>query len=160
MLQAFGEKAHLGLIVECVGDLYICEHHTVEDVALAVGQSLCEALADRRGCVRMAVAQQSHHKAAVEVVMDLSNRPGCFSDIKLNHEMVGDMSAEMVVHFFESIASSTRLTMHLVQKSDQGSDLDRVLAAAAAMGTAFEICGRVDPRRSGKVASSKGTLSV
>merc|ERR1711934_543499 len=98
----------------------------------------------------------------IQVVLDLSNRPGCFSDLVLKDEFVNDMSAEMVSHFFESLASAARVTMHLIAGSESPpeSSIDAVIAASGAIGAAFKACSRVDPRLRGTAASSKGTLSV
>eukprot|EP00658_Telonema_sp_P-2_P003216 TRINITY_DN11181_c0_g1_i1.p2 TRINITY_DN11181_c0_g1~~TRINITY_DN11181_c0_g1_i1.p2 ORF type:complete len:158 (+),score=29.46 TRINITY_DN11181_c0_g1_i1:126-599(+) len=134
----------------------------VEDVGIAVGQALCDALGTRTGCVRMATAQHQVGASSIEAVLDLSNRPGCFSDLSVGVEFVGDTSAEMVSHFFESLASAARVTLHLVSSPDAhaGTPLDAVCAAAGAVGRAFKHCSIRDSRLCGQVASSKGTLSV
>merc|ERR1712045_1106096 len=100
----------------------------------------------------------------VEVVMDLSNRP-CLthnlslSDNRQDQEYVGDISIEMLEHVLESLVMNSQMTVHIVEHKS-GDLMDTALATAQAFGKALRLCAAVDPRRAGKTASSKGTLSV
>ena len=166
--------AHGGvqLNVKATGDLWIDDHHTTEDVAITIGQVLCEALGDKAGCNRMgrAVAAvldggdvdaaDAADAAVVEAVMDLSNRPYLENGVEFRDEFIGDLSAEMIDHLFMSVTANGQMTVHLVQHAAGKSDGDLAVAAARAFGRCLRQCVAVDPRRAGAVASSKGTLSV
>ena len=108
----------------------------------------------------MASASARRGDALVEAVVDLSNRPYLGNDLAFEGELVGDLSAEMVDHVFMSIAFNAGLTLHLRTLEVGGSDEDTLLAAVSAFGACLGECVSVDPRRAGRVASSKGTLSV
>ena len=101
--------------------------------------------------------------SSVEVTMDLSNRPCLTHDLSLStsgEEYVGDMSIEMLEHVLESLVMNAQMTVHIVEKS-KGDDIkDLMIATASAIGKALRMCAAVDPRRAGKTASSKGTLSA
>jgi imidazoleglycerol-phosphate dehydratase len=133
-------------------------------VSIAIGQVLNKALGSKAGLNRMWTSSVKEGDAEVEVVMDLSNRP-CFThnlDFGLD-EMCGGISMEMVEHVFDSFVMNGHMTVHVVQKKVDDAGLttrDVVLATARAFGAALNKCIAVDPRRAGKTASSKGTLSV
>ena len=99
--------------------------------------------------------------AQVLTTMDLSNRP-CFNHgLSLDgEEYIGDMSMEMLHHILESLVMNGQMTVHVDEVSKGGSVMDLALAIAKSFGRALKFCSAVDPRRAGKIASSKGTLSV
>ena len=101
----------------------------------------------------------------VEVTMDLSNRPCITHNLSLSsnangEEYAGDLSIEMLDHVLESLVMNSRSTVHIVERKAGKTVLETVLATAIAYGKALRMCAAVDPRRAGKTASSKGTLSV
>ena len=182
VLLSLAQAAGIELIVRCEGDRHIDDHHTAEDVAITLGQCLHEALGDKAGLARMGCAVGANGGASVRAVLDLSNRPHFESDLPLDEEYVGFvteppaegaaapwdalcggiLSCEMLFHVFESLVLETRATGHLELATDAGKEghtLDLALAAASAFGAALSQAIRVDPRRRGAVASSKGTLS-
>jgi imidazoleglycerol-phosphate dehydratase len=161
--------ASVSLTIHCRGDAHIDEHHTAEDIAIAVGQALNEALGDRAGLNRMWWSQHGR----VRAVVDLSNRP-CLSHNLHRRlawmEFVGvDLSAEMLLHVLDSLTVQARMTVHFVQDDDDDCYDDDDLAVdgaalvtstAVSLGRALKYCCMVDQRRAGTTASSKGTLSV
>lgn len=103
--------------------------------------------------------------AEVEVTMDLSNRPCITHNLSLssnpnNEEYAGDLSIEMLDHVLDSLVINSKFTVHFVEKKVGKDVKETALAAACAYGRALRMCVAVDPRRAGKTASSKGTLSV
>ena len=175
------------ITVQCAGDVYIDDHHTAEDVAITLGQCINEALGDKAGLARMACAEASSDDGATQVraVLDLSNRPHFDCDLNFDEEFVGGdeaaaaavpsdggsghavcgraLSCEMLHHVFDSVTLEARATAHVEMQRDSGRPghtLDLAVAMARAYGAALAECVRVDPRRAGKVASSKGTLSL
>jgi imidazoleglycerol-phosphate dehydratase len=180
-LTALAQEACMSLTIQCAGDLWVDEHHTAEDVAIAVGQVLVQALGTKAGLNRMWCAQQPvpncNNLESIEVTMDLSNRPCLVHNLGLEEdgqeEMVDDLSVEMLDHVLESLVSNGRITVHIVRTKKKDTDeqqggiavpnsslKDRAMATAMAFGRAFKHCAMVDSRRAGLTASSKGTLSV
>jgi len=178
LLETMASAMGLGLEVDCRGDVHIDDHHTVEDVAIVLGQCLDEALGTRAGCARMGNAEAGE----VSVVVDLSGRPHLewHPGIELPDEWMDDdktMAAEMVEHVFHSIATHAKLTLHVhpttgldaaffrraFRKPPPGGErqkTSRLVAndIAAAFGRALKAAVDIDQRRKGKVASSKGAL--
>jgi len=164
IITALATHAGMSLTCKCKGDLYVDEHHSTEDVGIAIGQILSKAFGTKAGLNRMWCARTTAGGATVEVTMDLSNRP-CFTEnLSLSQEeYVVDgqvLTTEMFHHFFESLTMNAHMTVHILQIQAGDSMEDRAMATAAAFGKALKFCAAVDPRRGGKTASSKGTLSA
>jgi imidazoleglycerol-phosphate dehydratase len=157
-------EANISLIIQCSGDLWVDDHHTTEDVAIAVGQVLNKALGTKAGLNRMWCAKGTYGDADVEVTMDLSNRPCLTHNLTFadsGEEYVGGaLTVEMMDHALESLVMNGHMTVHIVEEEMGKSVKETAFAAAAAFGKALRYCSAVDPRRAGKTASSKGTLSV
>lgn len=162
-ITILAREAQMSIKVQCTGDLYVDDHHTSEDVSIALGQALDEALGTRAGLNRMWCATGIYGDAEIEVTMDLSNRPDIHHNLSLSNteeEYAGDLSVEMLVHTLESLATNSKSTVHIVERRAGRSALETYYATAMAYGRAFRMCSAIDPRRAGKTASSKGTLSV
>jgi imidazoleglycerol-phosphate dehydratase len=164
-LSEFAVAARLSLQVDCSGDLWIDEHHTAEDVSIALGQVVNDALGTKAGLNRMWSCTAASGTSVVQVVMDLSNRPDLAHNL-FEHpattaaEMAGDLSLEMMEHVLESFAVNARMTVHVVELERDNDPMQTIRAVAKALGAAFFYCASVDLRRAGSTASSKGTLSV
>jgi len=157
MLNALATHALFDLTVSASGDLHIDAHHTIEDVALTLGQALNEALADRRGIVRMGHSYVPMDEALARVVVDLSGRPYTVFSADWHSPAIGAFPTSLVGHFFESLAVQGRFNLHaavLYGRDDhhQAEALFKALARALAAAVAR------DPRRGG-VPSTKGTLT-
>lgn len=156
--------AKMSLQCQCHGDVWIDEHHTAEDVAIAVGQAIQQALGTKAGLNRMWSCTATCGTSKIQVVMDLSNRPYLTHNVDSlkAHEMVGDLPVEMLEHVLDSIVVNSRMTVHIVEVQQASEDHvhDTMNAIAMAFGQALLYCAMVDSRRAGKTASSKGTLSV
>lgn len=151
--------AHHGLFditIQATGDLRIDEHHTVEDVAIALGQAFDSALGDRTGITRMADAFVTMDESLAHVVVDLSGRPYCVVNAEFAPVRMGGLSASLVAHVFESIATHARMNLHarLLYGRD---DHHKAEALFKALGRALSLASAIDPRRSG-VPSTKGVL--
>lgn len=158
--ETLADEAWMSLDLKCKGDKWIDEHHTAEDVAIAVGQVLAEALGTKAGLNRMWSAMDKQGSSVVEVTMDLSNRPCLTHNLSLDSEMVGDLSLEMFEHVLDSLVVNSRMTVHVEETEFGGDFVASVAAVARAFGRALRFCMSVDQRRAGATASSKGTLSV
>ena len=113
MIHALAKHSGWSLIVECIGDLHIDDHHTTEDCGIALGQAFKEALQEVRGVKRFGSGFAPLDEALSRAVVDLSNRPYAVVELGLKREKIGDLSCEMIPHFIESFAEASRLTIHV-----------------------------------------------
>jgi len=145
----------IDLSVEAQGDLHIDEHHTVEDVAIVLGQALAQALGDRSGIRRMGHAYVPMDEALAFVAIDLSGRPYAVLDVSFSTPSIGTLGASLVGHFLESLAVHGRMNLHarILYGRD---DHHKAEALFKAFGRALRAAVEPDPRRSG-VPSTKGT---
>ena len=144
------------LTVQAQGDLEVDEHHTVEDVAIALGQALDEALGDRRGIVRMGHAYAPLDETLAHVVVDLSGRPYAVVEVTFGTPRVGAVSTDLIAHFLETLAFHGRMSLHARLLYGR-NDHHKAEALFKALGRALDAATRHDPRRQG-VPSTKGVL--
>jgi imidazoleglycerol-phosphate dehydratase len=157
MLELVGRHGHLGLRVEATGDLETGAHHTVEDVGIALGQALDEALADRAGIRRYAHAVIPMDESLGECAIDISGRPFCRFDSDLPDVAIAGFDAELAEEFFRAVASNAKLTLHLGTR--YGSNAHHLVEASfKAFARALRAAVSIDPDEPG-VPSTKGTLS-
>lgn len=156
MLHHVAHHGLFDLTVRATGDLHIDEHHTVEDVAIAFGQALNEALGDRAGIVRMADAWVTMDEALAHVIVDLSGRPYFVFQGTFDAPKIGNLGTTLIPHVFESIAAHGRLNLHARVLYGR-DDHHKAEALFKALGRALDAATRIDPRRSG-IPSTKGVL--
>ena len=168
------QEARVSLQATCQGDLWIDEHHTTEDVAIALGQVWNQALGTKAGLNRMWCSTVVQGTAKVIVVLDLSNRPMLTHNLPLRQhktEHLQNVPVEMLEHVLDSFVVNARMTLHIVVESSSSSQEeggsegiatleDAWDGLAIALGRALRYGILVDQRRAGATASSKGTLSV
>ena len=155
MLQQLGTHAGWDLTVNAKGDLQIDGHHTVEDVGLALGQSLAEALGDKRGIRRFSSIVVPLDEAAVEVALDLSGRSFVVHEVAIPAEMIGTFDTGLVEDFVRAFAAAASMTLHVRLKAGRSPHHvaeAEFMAIAKALGDACAITGRVT------TPSTKGTL--
>lgn len=162
IFKVLASEAKMSLIIQCHGDLFVDDHHTSEDVSIALGQVLTIALGTKAGLNRMWCAKADYGAAQIEVTMDLSNRPCLTHNLTLTEaEYVGGtLTTEMFHHVLESLTMNAMMTVHIVEVQAGADVNETAIATAMAFGRALRMCAAVDPRRAGATASSKGTLSV
>ena len=152
--------AHHGLFdleVSCDGDLHIDEHHTVEDVAICLGQALEQALGDRAGIVRAAHAYVPMDEALCFAAVDISGRPYAVVQAEFGSDRVGDLATDLVWHIFETIAIHARITLHLRVEYGR-NDHHKIEGLWKAFARALDAATRIDERRGGQIPSTKGAL--
>ena len=142
------------------GDLAVDDHHTVEDCALALGQAIDQALGERRGVTRFASSYAPLDEALARVVVDLSGRAHAIVDLDLRRDMIGAVACENIDHFFRSIATAARLTLHVDVLRGE-NDHHKAEAAFKALALALRTAVTVDTGdpAAGRVPSTKGTLT-
>lgn len=153
MLAQIATHGGFGLALSCQGDLEIDQHHSIEDCALALGEAVRLALGDKRGIGRFGFSAPLD-EALASVVVDLSGRPYCVFDGQLPTEKVGEMSCEMVPHFFQSFAVALRAALHISVEGDNAHHMTE--AAFKALGRALRQAFRYEGGNA--VPSSKGAL--
>lgn len=155
MLTALARHAGLDLMLRCIGDLEVDDHHTAEDCAIALGQALDQALGERVGIKRFAHAYAPLDEALARVVIDLSGRPWPSVECGFTREMIGAIATENLTHFFESFAIASRASLHvdvLKGRNDHHRAEAAFKAMALALGQAVALTGRDD------IPSTKGVL--
>ena len=145
------------LKVEAHGDLHVDPHHTVEDVALALGQAFDQALGDRSGLVRVGSAYVPMDESLAFVAVDLSGRPYTVTDMPWSGPTVGGLPVTLIPHVFESFASAARANVHarVLYGRDNHHQAEALFKA---LGRALDEATHLDPRRTGTIPSTKGTL--
>jgi imidazoleglycerol-phosphate dehydratase len=113
MLTSLATHARFDLDVKCKGDLHVDAHHTVEDVGIALGQALMQALGDKKGIVRFGHAYVPLDEALSRCVIDLSGRPYLHFDVTFKARQVGTMPTELFEDFFWALADHGRMNIHL-----------------------------------------------
>jgi len=157
MLTHLAVHGLFDLIVQAKGDLHIDVHHTVEDVALALGQAFDQALGDRKGIVRMGDCFAPMDEAMAHVAVDLSGRPYAVIQAEWHSPYVGNIPTTLFPHFFESFAVTARCNLHarVLYGRDDHHQAEALFKAWA---RALDVATQIDLRRMGNVPSTKGTL--
>lgn len=121
MLEALAKHSGTTLQVECKGDLHIDGHHTSEDVGIAMGQALREALGDRTGIERFGHMSCPLDEALVEATVDISGRPYLVYDLQVPAAMLGTWDTELPTEFFGGLTDNARICVHLHQRAGRNS---------------------------------------
>ena len=155
MLHLFAFRAGIILDVKCTGDLHIDGHHTVEDVGIALGLAISEALGDKRGIARYGSASIPMDESLVNCVMDISGRPFLVLNAEFPAERVGTLETELVEEFFRAVALNAGITIHI--NLAYGKNTHHIVEAIfKAFGVAFKQA--VSPTGSSEIPSTKGVL--
>ena len=115
MLHQLARHGGFDLTVQATGDLHVDAHHTSEDVAIALGRALDEALGDRAGIARFADRTVPLDEALIQVALDLSGRPYAAIDLDFPAPMIGELPSSMAKHILETVAHEGRLALHVRQ---------------------------------------------
>ena len=157
MLHQISSHGLIDLDIQAKGDTHIDDHHTNEDVGIAVGQALAMALSDRRGIHRFGHFLAPLDEALVQVALDCSGRPHLSYGLAIPAQRIGSYDTELVREFFVAVASNAGLTLHIRQLDGINSH-HIVEACFKAFARALRMAVEPDPRRAGAVPSSKGVL--
>jgi len=156
MLTSFATHGRFDLDVKCKGDLHVDAHHSVEDVGIALGQALKQALGDKAGIVRFGHAYCPLDEALSRCVIDLSGRPWLTFAVTFKAQRVGDMPTELFEDFFWALCDHGRLNLHLdLIRGRNAHHIAETLFKASSRALAMAVA--LDPRVKG-VPSTKGSL--
>ena len=112
MLESFSKHSMIDLDVDASGDIEIDDHHTIEDVGILLGEAFLQAIGDKKGIKRMAHAMVPMDESIATVAIDISGRSYCNMNLDFKNEKIGDMTSDVVIHFFESFAGSAKLNIY------------------------------------------------
>ena len=157
MLELFARHGRFDLTVQCHGDIHVDYHHTVEDIGICLGKAFSTALGDKKGIRRYADTILPMDEALILSAVDISGRGGCYYDMDLPTERVGDFDTELDQEFWIAFAQNAGLTLHLRKMA--GRNCHHILeggfkSVARSMRTAVSI----DPACANEIPSTKGLL--
>ncbi|NVJ90900.1 MAG: imidazoleglycerol-phosphate dehydratase HisB [Methylocystaceae bacterium] len=157
MLEQLSRHGLMDLKIRCTGDLHIDCHHTVEDVALALGEAFSQSLGDRKGITRYGSTYIPMDETLMRVALDLSNRPYLVWNVAFSQDKLGDLDTEMIEHFFQSFALKGGITLNVALI--EGTNNHHIAEAAfKGLARALRAAVEIDPRKSDAIPSTKGSL--
>ncbi len=157
MLDLLARHSRMDIVVTAKGDLHIDDHHTAEDVGIALGQSVKQALGDLKGITRYADVHIPMDEALSRVAIDVSGRPMLVFKVKFVRDKIGTFDTELVNEWFQAFAMNAGITLHvetLYGTNDHHISESCFKALARALRAAFAI----DPRAANEIPSTKGSL--
>jgi len=157
MLELVSRHGGFDLWIDAVGDLDVDQHHTVEDVGIALGEAVNKAIGSRRGINRAGYFIMPMDETLGVAAIDLSGRPHTVVDVRLRAQRVGDLQSELVQDFFEGFAQGARANVHLKVLYGRSSH-HQVEALFKAFARALRVACDKDPRMAKRLPSTKGLL--
>ncbi|MBF0139218.1 MAG: imidazoleglycerol-phosphate dehydratase HisB [Magnetococcales bacterium] len=159
MLDQLARHGQFDMEIHAQGDTDIDDHHTVEDVGIALGQAFHQALGDRRGINRFGVAYAPLDESLSRVVVDLSNRPGLTWRVAFPTQKLGHFDTELFKEWFNAFASNANITLHV--ENLYGANSHHIIESCfKALALALRHGCALDPKRATEIPSTKGTLSL
>jgi imidazoleglycerol-phosphate dehydratase len=156
MLDQIARHGLIDLKVKAVGDLQIDAHHTVEDTGIVLGEALREAIGDKKGLTRYGHFYAPLDEALSRVVVDLSGRPGLYTDVTYTRARIGDFDVDLLQEFFQALVNHARITLHIDNLKGKNAH-HQAESIFKALGRALRMAVSHDPRQSG-TPSTKGAL--
>ena len=157
MLELFARHGGFDLKVAATGDLDVDQHHTVEDLGIALGEAVSRALGDRKGINRAGYFVMPMDETLAVAAIDLSGRPHTVVDLKVNVRLVGDLQTELVQDFFEGFAMGSRANVH-VKVMYGRSNHHKIEASFKAFARALRVAVAKDKRLAKMLPSTKGLM--
>jgi imidazoleglycerol-phosphate dehydratase len=157
MLDQLARHGLMDLTIRCKGDLHIDQHHTVEDVGIAIGQALRKALGEMRGITRYADTHLAMDEALTRCAIDVSGRPYLIWKVEFSRDKVGDFDTELFKEFFQAFAQNAGITLHIENLyGDNNHHIAETCFKAVAR--TLRVAASIDPRQADRVPSTKGKL--
>jgi imidazoleglycerol-phosphate dehydratase len=157
MLDQIARHGLIDLDIDAKGDLHIDGHHTVEDVGITLGQAMAKAVGDKKGLRRYGHAYVPLDEALSRVVIDFSGRPGLHMRVDFKSGMIGALDTQLVYEFFQGFSNHAGVTLHIdnLQGENAHHQCETIFKAFA---RALRMALEIDPRASGVIPSTKGSL--
>ena len=157
MLELLARHSRIDLTVKAKGDLHIDQHHTTEDIGIALGQAVKQALSDMKGLTRYADVHVPMDEALTRVALDVSGRPFLVFNAEFVRDKVGSFDTELVQEWFQAFAMNSGVTLHVATL--YGTN-DHHIAESCFKGLAraLRVALAIDPRAANEVPSTKGSL--
>ena len=157
MLELFARHGRFNLTATCHGDIHVDYHHTVEDVGICLGQAFAKTLGAKKGIRRYADTTLPMDEALVLSAVDISGRGGCYYDMELPTERVGDFDTELDEEFWTAFARHAGITLHL--KKLAGRNTHHILEGGfKSVARSLKTAVSIDPEFSTEILSTKGML--
>ena len=157
MLDQLARHSLIDMKIRCKGDLHIDDHHTVEDVGIALGQALAQALGDKKGIRRYGACLLPMDDALVRAALDLSGRPYLVWNVDLPTAKIGTFDTELVREFFQAFSTHGGITCHV--DALHGLNSHHISEAAfKSVARALREAVETDPRKADAIPSTKGSL--
>jgi imidazoleglycerol-phosphate dehydratase len=158
MLEQLARHSLIDIEATANGDLHIDAHHTVEDTGIALGQAIRQALGEARGIVRFGEALQPMDETLTRVAIDLSGRPYLVFKSTFTRAKIGDFDTELVREFFQALSTHAGMNLHV--ETLYGDNSHHIAESAfKGLARALRAAVAIDPRRSGEIPSTKGSLT-
>jgi imidazoleglycerol-phosphate dehydratase len=157
MLDQLARHSLIDIKVEAKGDLHIDFHHTAEDVGIALGQAVKQALGDKKGIGRYGSCDLPMDEALTRVALDVSGRPFLVWKVEFTRDKVGEMDTELFQEWFQAFAMNAGITLHV--ENVYGDNNHHIAESAfKALARALRMGVEIDPRAGNRIPSTKGTL--
>ena len=157
MLDQLSRHSLIDMTIRAKGDLHIDDHHTVEDVGIAIGQALARALGDKKGIRRYGECTLPMDDAQLRCALDLSARPFLVWNVTFPSQKIGSFDTELVREFFQALATHGGITLHIDMV--HGVNSHHIAEAAfKAVARALRLAVETDPRKADAIPSTKGAL--
>ncbi len=157
MLEQLARHSLIDIAISAKGDLHIDQHHTVEDVGIALGQAIRQALGERAGIARYAEALLPMDETLTRVAIDVSGRPFLVFRTEFPRQKIGEFDTELVREFFQAFAMNAGITLHV--ETLYGANAHHISETCfKGLARALRLAVALDPRQKGAIPSTKGTL--
>ena len=157
MLDQIARHGLIDLTVKARGDTHIDDHHTVEDIGIALGQAFAQAVGDKKGMVRYGHAYVPLDEVLSRVVIDFSGRPGLELHVPFTRARVGNFDVDLTGEFFHGFVNHAQVTLHIDNLRGVNAH-HQIETVFKAFGRALRMAVAIDARAADTVASTKGTL--
>ena len=157
MLDQIARHGLIDLDIQCVGDLHIDGHHTVEDVGITFGQAVAKAVGDKKGLRRYGHAYVPLDEALSRVVIDFSGRPGLDMHVPFKSGMIGTFDSQLAFEFFQGFVNHAFVTLHIDNLRGENSH-HQAETVFKAFARALRMALEIDPRAANVIPSTKGSL--
>ena len=158
MMELLARHSLIDLKIKATGDLEVDDHHLTEDLGIALGMALNEALGEKRGISRYGSVLMPMDEVLVAVALDLGGRFAFCCDYQPQREFVGDLSTEQVNHFFRSLAVEAKMALHLNFLNSGENEHHRVESMFKGFARSLRMAVKIDKQIQEEIPSTKGTL--